>query len=48
MIIILSRCSYIIDLMEDIDLCVERNIHERKRDEIEKVRLKGPPASLIT
>ena len=28
---------YVVELMESIDLCVERNIHNRTQDEIEKV-----------
>ena len=28
---------YVVELMESIDLCVERNIHNRTRGEIEKV-----------
>lgn len=29
---------YIVELMESIDVCVERNVHQRTREEIEKVR----------
>ncbi len=28
---------YVVELIESVDLCVERNIHDRKREEIEKV-----------
>jgi len=28
---------YVVELMESIDLCVERNIHSRSREEIEKL-----------
>ena len=29
---------YVVELMESIDVCVERNVHQRTREEIEKVR----------
>ena len=35
---------YVVDLLEDIDVCVERNVHNRSRNEIEKVCYKYFPS----
>ena len=43
LITVIVNCScrhtqvYVIELIESIDLCVERNIHHRTREEIQKV-----------